>query len=86
MDEKEWMAEEEPSLILNLIEREDVLGKKVKIYSRLLTDSALAKAMEGLALRHEKRKEDLLALVLGEEPKKKNGQGRVEMNKESDEK
>ena len=86
MDEKEWMAEEEPSLIFALIEREDVLGKKVKIYSRLLTDPALAKAMEGLALRHEKRKEDLLALALGKEPKKKNGGGRVEMNKESDEK
>ena len=74
MDEKEWMAEEEPSLIFTLIEREDVLGKKVKIYSRLLTDPALAKAMEGLALRHEKRKEDLIRIESErkEEERKKN--------------
>ena len=84
MDEKEWMAEEEPSLIFALIEREDVLGKKVKIYSRLLTDPALAKAMEGLALRHEKRKEALTELALGKTKKKKNDGGMSATNGEKE--
>ena len=75
----------EEEVLFALVEREDIVGKKVTIYSRLLTDPALAKAMEGLALRHEKRKENLLALVLGKEPKNKNGQGRVEVNKEDEE-
>jgi hypothetical protein len=86
MEEKEWMAQGEQEVLFALAAREDILGKKVKIYSRLLTDPALAKAMEGLALGHEKRKEDLLALALGKEPKKKNDGGRVEMSEEGGEK
>ena len=86
MEEKEKAAQKEQDLLFTLVEREDILEKKVKIYSRLLTDPALAKTMEGLGLRHEKRKEELLALALGKEPKKKNGQGRVETNKENNQK
>ena len=70
MLEKECGLQRKEEVLFALVEREDIVGKKVTIYSRLLTDPALAKAMEGLALRHEKRKENLLALVLGKEPKK----------------
>ena len=59
--------------------------KKAKIYSRLLTDPALAKTMEELGSRREKRRESLLALAFGKESKKKNGQGRCEMNTEKTE-
>ena len=82
MDEKELSAQEEQNLLFSLVEREDVLEKKVKIYSRLLTDPALAKTMEELSFRHEKRKDGLLTLALGKPPKKKNVQGRCEMNGE----
>ena len=39
--------------------REEVAGKKFRIYARLLIDPALAQTMETLALRHEERKETL---------------------------
>ena len=80
MEEKELAAQEEQDLLFSLVAREDILEKKVKIYSRLLTDPALAKTMETLSFRHEKRKEGLLALALGKPPKKKNGQGRCAFN------
>ena len=86
MDEKELAAQEEQALLFFLVEREDIVEKKVKIYSRLLTDPTLAKTMEDLSLRHEKRKEGLLGLALGKTPKKKNGQGRYEANGGDEEK
>lgn len=79
MQEKEVVQEENARLIA-LAEWEDILEKKAKIYSRLLTEAALAKTMESLSLRHEQRKQRLLALACGEPLKKKNGQGRCEMN------
>ena len=33
MDEKELSAQEEQNLLFSLVEREDILEKKVKIYS-----------------------------------------------------
>ena len=81
MDKME-RAQEEQTALLALAERENLLEKKSKIYARLLTDPALAKTMEELGFRREKRRESLLALALGKEPKKKNGQGRCEMNTE----
>ena len=47
-------------------------------------DTALAKAMEELALRHEKRKETLEILILGKLPKKENGQGMSATNGEDE--
>ena len=67
-----------------LADWEDILEKKSMIYSRLLTDPALAKDMELRAARHEKRKESLLALALGKMPKNKNGQGMYETNEEEE--
>ena len=81
MDEME-SAEKEQALLLALGSWEDIIEKKVKIYSRLLTDPALAKTMEEIGFRLEKRKEELLSLACGKPPKKKNEQGRCATNGE----
>ncbi len=77
-------AEMEKEALKTLMTVEDLAEKKAKIHGRLLMDTALAKTMEELALRHEKRKETLEILILGRLPKKKNGQGRDEMNGEDE--
>ena len=64
---------------------EDLAEKKTKIYSRLLTDVSLAKEMERLSLRHEKRKENIVKLLAGKCKKKQDGQGRCETNGEDEE-
>lgn len=69
-----------------LTDMEDITEKKAKIYSRLFMDADLAKDMENLALRHQKRKERLVELTCGKSAKSKNGQGRCEMNGEEEEK
>lgn len=81
MDEME-SAEKEQALLLALGSWEDIIEKKVKIYSRLLTDPALAKTMEEIGFRYEKRKDELLSLACGKPPKKKNEQGRCATNGE----
>lgn len=83
MDEME-SSEKEQALLLDLGSWEDIIEKKVKIYSRLLTDPALAKTMEEMGFRHEKRKEELLSLACGKPPKKQNGQGRYVTNGEEE--
>ena len=57
------------SFVENLITLEDLLDKKCKIYSRLLTDMAIAKQMETLAKRHEQRKAQLKRILTGKEKK-----------------
>ena len=76
------MENHEQEHLLALADWEDILEKKTKIYSRLLTDPALAKMMEKCSFRHEKRKEKLIALACGKADKKKNGQGMSETNGE----
>lgn len=83
--EKTERAQEEQTALLALAGWENLLEKKAKIYARLLTDPALAKTMEEFAAHREKHRESLLALAFGEEAKKKNGQGRCEMNTEKTE-
>lgn len=51
--------EEERSVLRALAEAEDLIEKKAKIYSRLLTDQAIAEDMETLAIRHADRKAGL---------------------------
>ena len=68
--------------LLALAEVEDILEKKSMIYSRLLTDPALAKDMETRAARHAKRKECLVTLAIGKTPKKQNEQGMYGVNEE----
>lgn len=75
----------EKTQLKTLMKVEDLMEKKGKIHSRLLIDASLAKGMETLALRHEKRKEALEFLLLGRVPKKKNGQGMSAMNGEGNE-
>ena len=82
--DKNPKIEEEKEALKTLMTVEDLVEKKAKIHSRLLMDAALAKDMEELALRHEKRKETLSALALGKAPKKKNGQGMSAMNEEDE--
>ena len=84
MEKKELVKKDEDEVLFALVERDDILEKKLKIYARLLTDPALAKTMEDMALRHETRKEELVALGLGKVPKTKNEQGRVEMNEDGE--
>ncbi len=60
MDEKETLK--------RLITTEDIAEKKAGIYARLLTEPALAKAMEKTATEHKTRRENLQAL-LGEDCK-----------------
>ena len=86
MEEKEEGRLIEQEMLFSLVEREDILEKKLKIYSRLLTDLALATSMEEISFRHEKRKESLLALAVGKTPKKKNEQGRYATKEGEEEK
>ena len=74
--------EKENEYLTNLMELEDLAEKKTKIYSRLLLEPALAKAMEELSLHHEKRKETIARLLYGKSAKeggmslmKKKGKG-----------
>lgn len=48
-----------------LAQLEDLAEKKTKIYSRLLTETALAKALEELSARHAERKSALESLACG---------------------
>ena len=83
MENQEMEREKEG--LKTLMAVEDLVEKKTKIHARLLMDAALAKDMEELALRHEKRKETLLLLLTGKMPKKKNGQGMSAMKEEEEE-
>ena len=72
--------EQEKTALKKLMEVEDLAEKKARIYSRLLTDAALAQDMESLAERHAKRIRTLHSLVK-EKSSKKNG-GMSETNGE----
>ena len=63
------MIEKERKILLSLIQMEDIAEKKAKIYSRLLTETALAQEMEALASRHAERKKRLERLATGKEAK-----------------
>ena len=65
--------EKEETALKRLLGVEDLAEKKARIFSRLLTDVALAKEMESLAKRHEQHKGVLLNL-LGQKPQKKEEQ------------
>lgn len=68
--EKESQTQCEQPTIEQLIEMEDLAEKKARIYSRLLTDVSLAKAMETLAEKHKERKSALCTLLSGKKEKK----------------
>ena len=64
------LTDKEAEILLSLVKMEDIAEKKAKIYSRLLTEPALAQEMEALAKRHAERKMRLETLATGKEPKK----------------
>ena len=70
MDQKEKM-EREGSFLRAMADMEDLAEKKIRIYSRLLTDPSLAEDMEALANRHGQRKAVFLSLLTGEPMEKK---------------
>ena len=61
---------DEKESLKTLCSLEDLAGKKAMIYSRLLMDTGLAKDMEELATRHEKRKAALEKLLYGKSKNK----------------
>lgn len=63
--QKNDLREQEKGWLLALAQVEDLAEKKTKIYARLLTDVAIAKELETLSLRHQKRKKSLEQLAFG---------------------
>ena len=61
---------------------EELGEKKMKIYSRLLMDAALAEDMERLAVSHEEQKKIWQKLTTGKPAKKKNDGGMYALNGE----
>ncbi len=49
--------------VARLLEAEDLIVKKARIYSRLLTDVSLSEDMEAIAVRGEERMQRLAKLV-----------------------
>ncbi len=66
MEENQNGLDSEMQLLSMLAAAEDLSVKKAKVYSRLLTDMALAQDMEALASRHEQRRSALTRLSGGE--------------------
>ena len=79
------MQEKESCVLKRLAGLEDLVEKKVKIYSRLLTDAALAEDMETLASRHAKRKTTLECLAQGKTKQAEKRKKEVETNGEQGE-
>ena len=67
-----------------LQDMEDLLSKKTKIYSRLLTDVALAKGMEERAKGSDERRERIENLLYPDKPKKAKDGGMSATNGEKE--
>lgn len=74
--QKNDLREQEKGWLLALAQVEDLVEKKTKIYARLLTDVAIAKELETLSLRHQKRKKALEQLAFGRTEKDEEGTGK----------
>ena len=85
MQKTDYDKEKEENALLALVNKEELVEKKAKIYAKLLMEPRLSKEMEELASRHEKRKELLLKLVTGKEVKNKKEGGMYEMKEEKKE-
>ena len=75
---------EERDFLLLLLDLEDLGAKKMKIYSRLLTDTALATEMEARAKRHDERKLAIEKLLYGKAEKKAKDGGMSAMNEKGE--
>lgn len=76
---------EDEKFLQLLQDMEDLLSKKAKIYSRLLTDVALAKGMEARANASDERRARIEKLLHGDTPKKANAGGMSAVNGERSE-
>ena len=76
---------EDEKFLQLLQDMEDLLSKKAKIYSRLLTDVALAKSMEARANASDERRARMEKLLHGDTPKKANAGGMSAVNGERSE-
>ncbi|MBQ9113979.1 MAG: hypothetical protein IJY05_03545 [Clostridia bacterium] len=75
---------EERDFLQLLLDLEDLGSKKTKIYSRLLTDTALATEMESRAKRHDERKLAIEKLLYGKSAKQTNDGGMSAMNEKEE--
>jgi len=57
------LTTKEVTIINDLLAYEEQAYKKARLYSKILTDTELAKEMSTLTKRHEKRFNDLLGLL-----------------------
>ncbi|MBO5412147.1 MAG: hypothetical protein J6A38_03620 [Clostridia bacterium] len=74
--QKNDLREQEKGWLLALAQVEDLAEKKTKIYARLLTDVAIAKELETISFRHQKRKKALEQLAFGRTEKDEEGTGK----------
>ena len=85
MQEIQEKTARETELLQTLASLEDLGEKKTKIYSRLLTDVALAKGMEARANASDERRARMEKLLHGDTPKKANAGGMSAVNGERSE-
>ena len=85
MQQTDYNKEREQNALFALARKEELVEKKAKIHAKLLTEPRLAKEMEELALRHEKRKQTLMKLATGKEINKKKEGGMYEMTEGKEE-
>lgn len=82
MDNATNKGELENVFLEKIIQTEGLIVAKTKVYARLLTDTALAKEMEQIALRREKSKSAWLEILTGE-PQKSSANAQGEDGQES---
>ena len=74
----------EKLFIGKIIELEGLFISKANIYSRLLTDAALAKNMSEIATRREKLKKEWKALLTGEQEKQEENSAQSEQSEQNE--
>ncbi len=70
MEKFDCKADFEYAMIEKIIEGERLYGNKARVYSKLLTDMALAEQMEEIATAREESKQGWIALLTGKESEK----------------
>ena len=71
-------ADLESVYLQKIIEGERIFAAKARVYSRLLTDVALAESMKEFAERSERTKSGLVALLTGEKQEEEPSEGQEE--------
>ena len=84
MDNQKIAGDLENFFLEKVTEAEGLIVAKTKVYSRLLTDTALAQEMERRALKREKSKSAWLEILTGE-PQKSSGNSPAEQGQNQDE-